>query len=202
MYQSSPSEGEHTQIIAKEQNQQHPQKLKLPITTANIQKQWHVARSSLHTLVLERWLGSSLDCSIPAPSVGSWVWKIVMRPPVGDMSLKAACNAGPRALWVSLVWLNMAGSEVSRSCTSWRREERGGGFKSGSRGLTTFKFKCQEKRRRRETQMRRQQIHEGEGIRGENRRMENRGREGATKRERKSRRKEGGNKIKQKQECK
>lgn len=38
------------------------------------------------------------------------------------MSLKAACNAGPRALCVSLLWLNMAGSDVSRSLTSWRRE--------------------------------------------------------------------------------
>lgn len=27
----------------------------------------------LVTFVLERWLGSSLDCSAPAPSVGSWV---------------------------------------------------------------------------------------------------------------------------------
>lgn len=75
--------------------------------------------------MLERWLGSSLDCSAPAPSVGSWVWKTVMRPPVEDMSLKAACSAGPRALWVSVLWLNMAGREVSRSLTSCRREERG-----------------------------------------------------------------------------
>lgn len=74
------------------------------------------------TFVLERWLGSSLDCSAPAPSVGSWVWNTVTRPPVGDMSLKAACSAGPRALWVSLLWLNMVGSDVSRSFTSCMRE--------------------------------------------------------------------------------
>lgn len=78
----------------------------------------------LITFVLERWLGSSLDRSAPAPSVGSWVWKTVMRPPVEDMSLKAACSAGPRALWVSVLWLNMAGRDVSRSFTSCRREGR------------------------------------------------------------------------------
>lgn len=38
------------------------------------------------------------------------------------MSLKAACSAGPSALWVSLLWLNMAGRAVSRSFTSCRRE--------------------------------------------------------------------------------
>lgn len=47
-----------------------------------------------------------------------------MRPPVEDMSLKAACSAGPRALWVSVLWLNMAGREVNRSFTSCRMEER------------------------------------------------------------------------------
>lgn len=51
------------------------------------------------------------------------------------MSLKAACNAGPRALWVSLLWLNMAGSDVSRSFTSCRREVKEGEINSekGSR---------------------------------------------------------------------
>lgn len=101
------------------------------------------ARPLVHTLVLERWLGSSLDCSFPAPSVGSWVWKTVTRPPVGDMSLKAACNAGPRALWVSLLWLNMAGREVSRSFTSWRR---GGGAIEETKNdhVTTSRFECKE----------------------------------------------------------
>lgn len=30
-------------------------------------------KNVLLTFVLERWLGSSLDCSAPAPKVGSWV---------------------------------------------------------------------------------------------------------------------------------
>lgn len=93
------------------------------------------------TFVLERWLGSSLDCSAPAPSVGSWVWKTVMRPPVEDMSLKAACSAGPRALWVSVLWLNMAGREVSRSFTSCRREEREAGSRSPKQAGTTEESK-------------------------------------------------------------
>lgn len=96
---------------------------------------------SFFTFVLERWLGSSLDCSAPAPSVGSWVWKTVMRPPVEDMSLKAACSAGPRALWVSVLWLNMAGREVSRSFTSCRREEREAGSRSPKQAGTTEESK-------------------------------------------------------------
>lgn len=45
-----------------------------------------------------------------------------------DMSLKAACSAGPRALWVSVLWLNMAGRDASRSFTSCRRDRTGGRF--------------------------------------------------------------------------
>lgn len=77
------------------------------------------------TLALARWLGSSLDCSEPAPSVGSCVWNTLTRPPVGDMSLKAACRAGPSALCVSLLWLNVAGREVSRSLISCAMREDG-----------------------------------------------------------------------------
>lgn len=78
-----------------------------------------------------------------------------MRPPVVDMSLKAACNAGPRALWVSVLWLNMAGREVSRSFTSCRegqvqqkyksdhqsqQEQMKGRRNEGSTSLLSFKL--------------------------------------------------------------
>ena len=78
----------------------------------------------MRTLLEERWLGSSLDGSSPAPSEGSWVWKMEMRPPVGDMSWWAACRAGPRALWVTWLSLNIEGKEASRSFTSWRNRRR------------------------------------------------------------------------------
>lgn len=42
--------------------------------------------------------------------------------------MKAACSAGPRALWVSVLWLNMAGRDASRSFTSCRRDRTGGRF--------------------------------------------------------------------------
>lgn len=70
------------------------------------------------TLVLDLRLGSSRDCRSPAPRVGSWVWNTDTRPPVGDMSLYAACRAGPRALWVSRVCVNIPGRAFSRSFTS------------------------------------------------------------------------------------
>ena len=76
-------------------------------------------RQHPRTLAEARWLGSSLDLSAPTPMVGSWVWKTDTRPPVGDSSLKAACSAGPRADWVSMVFSNMWGRLLSRSCTSW-----------------------------------------------------------------------------------
>lgn len=72
------------------------------------------------TLADARWLGSSLDWSAPTPRLGSWVWKTVMRPPVGDSSLKAACRAEPNADWVSMVFSNKLGRLFSRSCTSWK----------------------------------------------------------------------------------
>ncbi len=68
--------------------------------------------------MLDLRLGSSRDCRSPAPRVGSWVWNTDTRPPVGDMSLYATCRAGPRALWVSRVCMNIPGSALSRSFTS------------------------------------------------------------------------------------
>ena len=79
-------------------------------------------RPHSRTLAEARWLGSSLDLSAPTPMLGSWVWKTDTRPPVGDSSLKAACSAGPRADWVSMVFSNMWGRLLSRSCTSWEHK--------------------------------------------------------------------------------
>uniref|UniRef100_A0A4W6CK71 Uncharacterized protein n=1 Tax=Lates calcarifer TaxID=8187 RepID=A0A4W6CK71_LATCA len=50
------------------------------------------ARPLVHTLVLERWLGSSLDCSFPAPSVGSWVWKTVTLPLCSPLGSPSGCQ--------------------------------------------------------------------------------------------------------------
>lgn len=50
------------------------------------------------TFAVALWFGSSRDFSAPIPRDGSCVWKTVILPPVGDISLKAACSAGPRAL--------------------------------------------------------------------------------------------------------
>lgn len=72
----------------------------------------------LWTLAGALWLGSSLGLSAPMPTVGSWVWNTDMRPPVGDSSLNAACSAGPRPDWVSIVLLNICGRLASRSWTS------------------------------------------------------------------------------------
>lgn len=50
------------------------------------------------TFAVALWFGSSRDFSAPIPTDGSCVWKTEILPPLGDISLKAACNAGPRAL--------------------------------------------------------------------------------------------------------
>lgn len=82
-------------------------------------------KGSFCTFVLDLWLGSSLECKSPAPKDGNWVWKTEIRPPVGDISLKAAWRAGPNALCVSLVWVNMFGSAFNRSFISCRTDWKG-----------------------------------------------------------------------------
>lgn len=79
-------------------------------------------RCHRHTFVLDLWFGSSLECKHPAPKDGNCVWNTDMRPPVGDINLKAACRAGPNALCVSLVSVNMFGSAFSKSLISWKTE--------------------------------------------------------------------------------
>jgi hypothetical protein len=76
------------------------------------------------TLADDLWLGSSRGFRAPTPSVGSCVWKTDIRPPVGDISLNAAWSAGPKALWVSSVFVNICGSVFSKSWTSlWNKQE-------------------------------------------------------------------------------
>lgn len=76
------------------------------------------------TLADDLWLGSSRDFRAPTPSVGSCVWKTDIRPPVGDISLNAAWSAGPKALWVSSVLVNICGNVFSKSWTSlWNKQE-------------------------------------------------------------------------------
>lgn len=74
------------------------------------------------TFVLDLWLGSSLECKSPAPKDGNWVWNTEIRPPVGDISLNAAWRAGPNALCVSLVLVNIFGNALSRSFISCRTD--------------------------------------------------------------------------------
>lgn len=74
------------------------------------------------TLADDLWLGSSRGFRAPTPRVGSCVWKTDIRPPVGDISLNAAWSAGPKALWVSSVLVNICGKVFSKSWTSLRNK--------------------------------------------------------------------------------
>lgn len=56
--------------------------------------------------------------------VGNCVWNTDTRPPVGVISLYAACSAGPRALWVSRVCVNILGNAFNRSFTSYTHTHR------------------------------------------------------------------------------
>lgn len=73
--------------------------------------------------MLDLWLGSSLDCRSPAPKEGNCVWNRDTRPPVGDINLKAAWRAGPRALCVSLVLVNILGNAFNKSFISWGNKD-------------------------------------------------------------------------------
>jgi len=102
--------------------------------TQNRQFQNHIhvqkrAVSSLNlfvflTFAVALWFGSSRDFSAPIPTDGSCVWKTEILPPVGDISLKAACNAGPRALWVSRDLVNICGKVLNRSWISYNWEKK------------------------------------------------------------------------------
>lgn len=77
------------------------------------------------TLAEDLGLGSSRGLRAPTPSVGSCVWKTDIRPPVGDISLKAAWSAGPKAFWVSRVLVNICGKVFSNSWTSlWNKARK------------------------------------------------------------------------------
>lgn len=70
-------------------------------------------------------MGSSRGFRAPTPRVGSCVWKTDIRPPVGDINLKAAWRAGPKALWVSKVLVNICGKVFSKSWTSlWNKARK------------------------------------------------------------------------------
>lgn len=92
--------------------------------TKHQHKSYHALDDFL-TLADDLWLGSSRGFRAPTPRVGSCVWKTDIRPPVGDISLKAAWRAGPKALWVSRVLVNICGKVFSKSWTSlWNKARK------------------------------------------------------------------------------
>lgn len=103
-----------TKLTQKRKSQNHLCSQHRVVNTPNL--------SAFLTFAAALWFGSSRDFSAPIPRDGSCVWKTVTLPPVGDISLKAACNAGPRALWVSRDLVNICGNVFSRSWISYKWE--------------------------------------------------------------------------------
>lgn len=103
-----------TKLTQKSQSQNHLHAQNRVVSTLNL--------FAFRTFAVALWFGSSRDFSAPIPTDGSCVWKTVILPPVGDISLKAACNAGPRALWVSRDLVNICGNVFNRSWISYKWE--------------------------------------------------------------------------------